>query len=78
MKKVLLSSFAAAAVLVSGAAYASDLVSEDSFFNNVANGVAVSSDVAEKGVSSTLDTDFASSKGQINILEAEFGAFNPR
>ena len=77
MKKVLLSSFAAAAVLASGAAYANDLVSEDAFFKNVANGVAVSAEAADQGVASSLNEGF-SSEGRINILEAEFGAHNPR
>jgi len=71
MKKLLISTLAATAVFASGAAFASDLISEDSFFTKVASGSS-----ADAGVASTFDLPKVS-EGNL-FGDNQPGSHNPR
>lgn len=78
MKNISFAAFTAAFVLAAGSAFASDLVAEDTFFNNVANGKGVA--IENTGaVSSTLDVKTTDVKTtDDDIFATSFGSHNPR
>jgi len=72
MKNISIAALATTLVLAAGSAFANDLVAEDTFFNNVANGKSVT--VENTGaVSSTLDVKTTDD----DVVATSSGPHNP-